>query len=1102
MYFGKSFKKLFALLIAMLMMVGMLPLSTLAEDFDDIGDDTAVIGELQDGEAGFTDSEEPQIGAGDAEAEDAEEGEAGAGEAGSGDAEEGEAGAGDDDSSYIDGVAGISAFEEESEEAIDGAVLGLAGDTAVGDAAIDIMFAAARGVIGNATVTFYVDGNIYETIELDSESGDDWLPEDPVKPGLDFGGWYESGSTTPFDFDDDISGSLILYAKFFATVKFWVDGMQYGETQTVPEGYPVDSVQAPEKEGYTFVEWRTYQHGVFNLSELVNEHLDITARFTKDDTGEEDLYKDYWLAGPGGSVRNFVCPECGFSSGNQYTTGVRLYFYPLPLEEGIARQFALIVITCERCGVISEWQNTSNKGASLSGDGAAPSSTNNINMGEAVLVATYVTITYLPGSDGLVEHNGPGVVKKDEPWEAGWEPGVTPNQGYTFLGWKDQDGVMYGKGSSPPTSDKNYTFTAQYSNLPIVTITAKTTAKLYDGTALTGQDTGYTVSGLYYGDTVSSVDIDGSITNAGSVSSTVDVNSLVIKNASGVDVTDSYLVVTNNGTLTVMKRHLTLTSATDDKAYDGTPLTNGTVMVTGDGFVADEGATYDVTGTITDPGSVPNKFTYELDGNTIAGNYDITKAYGTLTITKSTAEIAITVKDNGKKYDGTALAPVESTVDGLPSGYTLTVAGYTGSIVNVSDSGAGLGGISGYTITRDSDGADATGFFEKATVNKGALTVMKRSAVLTSGDGSKVYDGTPLTNGTVLVSDEGFATGEGATYNVTGTITYPGTADNRFSYTLNGNTLESNYEITKVEGKLTVNANAAVITITAASDGKVYDGTALTKDGFTTSELPAGVTRVDAVVVGSQTGVGSSSNVVESYKLYDADGFDVTAYFAPAVKIPGTLAVAARLLTITAASATKGYDGTALVDGGYEITDGTLAEGQTLDSATVTGSQLYVGSSANVASDAAISDVAGTNVTSNYDISYVDGALEVTGSGAGAITITADSDSKTYDGTALTKDGFTTSDLPAGVTRVDAVVQGSQTGVGSSSNVVESYKLYDADGFDVTAYFAPAVKMPGALVVAARPLTITAASATKGYDGMALVDGGYEITDGTLAEGQ
>ena len=56
------------------------------------------------------------------------------------------------------------------------------------------------------------------------------------------------------------------------------------------------------------------------------------------------------------------------------------------------------------------------------------------------------------------------------------------------------------------------------------------------------------------------------------------------------------------------------------------------MTVGGDGFVTGEGATYDVTGTITNVGSCYNTFTYTLNSNTDANNYTITKIEGTLTI--------------------------------------------------------------------------------------------------------------------------------------------------------------------------------------------------------------------------------------------------------------------------------------------------------------------------------------------------------------------------------------------------------------------------------------------------------------------------------------
>lgn len=98
--------------------------------------------------------------------------------------------------------------------------------------------------------------------------------------------------------------------------------------------------------------------------------------------------------------------------------------------------------------------------------------------------------------------------------------------------------------------------------------------------------------------------------------------------------------------------------------------------------------------------------------------------------------------------------------------------------------------------------------FAKVTfvIIDGKLTIEKRDVTLTSADASKVYDGTALTSKKVTVSGEGFAKGEGATYNVTGTRTNTGTSKNTFTYTLKNGTKAANYNIKKVEGKLTITA--------------------------------------------------------------------------------------------------------------------------------------------------------------------------------------------------------------------------------------------------------------------------------------------------------
>jgi len=67
-----------------------------------------------------------------------------------------------------------------------------------------------------------------------------------------------------------------------------------------------------------------------------------------------------------------------------------------------------------------------------------------------------------------------------------------------------------------------------------------------------------------------------------------------------------------------------------------------------------------------------------------------------------------------------------------------------------------------------------------------------------------VYDDVALTNDEITVSGDGFISGEGATYDVTGSGILVGQYPNTFTYTLNKNTSAEDYIITQVFGTLTV----------------------------------------------------------------------------------------------------------------------------------------------------------------------------------------------------------------------------------------------------------------------------------------------------------
>ena len=110
------------------------------------------------------------------------------------------------------------------------------------------------------------------------------------------------------------------------------------------------------------------------------------------------------------------------------------------------------------------------------------------------------------------------------------------------------------------------------------------------------------------------------------------------------------------------------------------------------------------------------------------------------------------------------------------------------------------------------------------------------------------------------------------------------------------------------------------------------------------------------------------------FSVKDGSGTDVTASYVPTFDVK--LRIIPRPITITAATDSKQYDGTLLVNGNHSITAGTLASGDSY-TATVTGKQLCKGWSYNTPSGAVITR--GTeNVNHDYQISYVKGTLTVT----------------------------------------------------------------------------------------------------------------------------
>lgn len=540
-----------------------------------------------------------------------------------------------------------------------------------------------------------------------------------------------------------------------------------------------------------------------------------------------------------------------------------------------------------------------------------------------------------------------------------------------------------------PENIKYGTLTVKPITTPIV-VTASKLSKVYDGKPLTGET--YAVSGdenLVAGDKLV-VKLSGSITNVsdGTVTNKIAVCKVMRGNT---DVTANYTIETHDGTLTVMPRQITLTSATKQKPYDGKPLTDQTVTATvAEGtyapFADGEGLVYNVTGSQLDEGSSANTFTYTAKEGTDLANYEITKVVGKLTVTKNTNQIVIVANSNSKKYDGTPLTDSGYTyTPGILADGDVLTATVEGTITNVGET---ANEVKSYVVKRGDK--DVTKNYTFGESIPGTLEITKRDVTITSGSSKRAYNGQPLTNSEITVTGTGFVTGEAPTnYDVTGTITNVGEAANTFTYQLPEGVNADNYDINLVKGKLEITPVTAKIQITADSDSKVYDGTALVKNSATyTQGILAEGDRLETTVEGSQLGKGESANTVKSYKVLNSANEDVTGNYTFAESIPGKLTVTARPITIKAASASKEYDGTALTANSYTVSENGLADNDEISAITIDGSQIEIGTSSNAVragsvkitkkAEAANSRSAAEDVTDNYDIKLEEGILEVT----------------------------------------------------------------------------------------------------------------------------
>ena len=900
-----------------------------------------------------------------------------------------------------------------------------------------------------------------------------------------FDGWYDNelceGEAFDFNGKKMPAQNVTLYAKWTASnVKFNYnlnnpEGTVDKDTKNVEAGTVASTVlpSIPTINEYSFAGWY-YADGngnitseVFNTNNTITRDTSIVGKW---------LYK--------GELRVVYNPG---TEGSKAT---------VPTDSNIYAGGAKVTVA----GNATTTSDKKFLGWELNGNVYKPGQSFEVNKdiankdNQIILTATWgnaetsTTLTYNPGNGRgnlqTVNVMNNEAVEIEAHGSLGFSAPVAEGKEYYFAGWADSS-----TGNATYTDGQTINIDANGENVLYavwvekakITVVAKSDEVTYDGNnhVVDGFNSltidGYTVSGL-------SASVNG--TNAGTYNNVITGKATVTKD--GKNVTDRVVVTKQNGTLTINKRQVTLTSEGGSKPYDGTALTKPDVAIGGDGFVNGEVSDIKATGSVTNvsDGEVTNTITYTPSEKFNENNYQITKTEGKLSITAVEAEVQVQIvgATDTVGYDGN-----EHQVEG----YTVTInndkyheADFTFSGNKVAkgiNAGTYNMGLAAEQFKNNSSNFSNVTF----TVTDGYLVITPKSIntedqkITVSDPQGHVYDGNPHQEVLVVRDAELDKTLKSEKdYNVAySTTDFTNVGEITITITGKGNyvgAVNKTYSITKRQ-----------VTLTSEGGSKPYDGTPLTRpnvtvggDGFVTDE----VTSVQAI--GTVTEV-KDSPVTNAIEYTVGTKFNINNY---------EISMTEGTLSITPKSINPDDQNMSVSDPQGHVYDG-LEHKEELEVKDIFRDVIL---SAGTDYDVAYSTKDFTNVgkiiititgKGNYTGTF-DRTYEIT---PATLTVTTPSVNKVYDGTPLTAEGT----ISGFVNKETATftTTGSQTEVGSSSN---TYSI-EWDGTAKSSNYKISETV-GTLTVTENEneIVVTTKHSSYTYDGLAH---GTEVTVSDLPKG-
>ena len=377
-------------------------------------------------------------------------------------------------------------------------------------------------------------------------------------------------------------------------------------------------------------------------------------------------------------------------------------------------------------------------------------------------------------------------------------------------------------------------------------------------------------------------------------------------------------------------------------------------------------------------GEAVGKYEITVKGDKLQGNYTVTYVAGTLKITSQSIDPGTDPEKPNPDYTGAKVnSPSDKVYDGnehkwiptvtdkadkkLEAGKDYTVEYSTKNFKDVGTVEVTITGIGNYSGTV-----------------KRSYKVTPKEYTVTTDSATKTYSGTALTAGGKV---EGIVSGETVEFTTTGSQTEVGTSKNTYELVWKS-AKATNYKLAKESiGELTVKAKSIVpddsdktgITVSEPSDSK-YDGKEH-KEVLTVTDTKTG----KELVAGTDYSVTYSSDLVNAgtVKVTVAGLGNYTGSFTKTYKITK------RSVTLTSATVSKVYDGSALTNTSITVSGDGFVEGEGA-SYEVTGTQTEVGNSAN-SFEYKLNE---KTLASNYNITKVVGTLTITAAPAPVTPVT------------------------------------------------------------------------------------------------------------------